>query len=97
MPSKQPQLLSESLLVPSRLPQDPEEEVLAPALSSSHIPDNRVQGHREELSQTKDPGKGQLNLPLHSAANVPARGPISIPLKCNLVGFLPACFWLQMM
>ncbi|XP_034352935.1 uncharacterized protein C8orf58 homolog isoform X2 [Arvicanthis niloticus] len=46
---------------PSR---DPEEEVLAPALSSSHIPDNRVQGHREELSQTKDPeGAEAASLP----------------------------------
>lgn len=67
MPSEQAQLLSESLLVLSRLSQDPEEEELVPVLSSSHIPDNRVQGHREELSQTKDPGKGQLCLPLHSA------------------------------
>ncbi|XP_021038181.1 uncharacterized protein C8orf58 homolog isoform X1 [Mus caroli] len=46
---------------PSR---DPEEEVLAPALSSSHIPDNRVQEHREELSQTKDPeGAEAASLP----------------------------------
>lgn len=96
MPSEQPQLSSESLLVPSCLPQDPEEEVLAPALSSSHIPDNRVQEHREELSQTKDPGKGQLCLPLHSAAYVPAQGPISRPLNRSLVGLLPACFWPQM-
>ncbi|XP_052047044.1 uncharacterized protein C8orf58 homolog isoform X2 [Apodemus sylvaticus] len=50
-----PRLSSESLLAPSRLSQEPEEEELAPALSSSHIPDNKVQGHREELSQTKDP------------------------------------------
>lgn len=95
MPSKQPQLLSESLLVLSHLSQDPEEEVLAPALSLSNIPDNRVQGHIEELSQTKDPGKGQLCLPLHSAAYVPAQGPIGVPLKCSLVGLLPACFWPQ--
>lgn len=45
---------------PSR---DPEEEELAPVLSSSHIPDNRVQGHREELSQTKDPGAEAASLP----------------------------------
>ncbi|XP_028614628.1 uncharacterized protein C8orf58 homolog isoform X2 [Grammomys surdaster] len=46
---------------PSR---EPEEEVLAPVLSSSHIPDNRVQGHREELSQTKDPeGAEAASLP----------------------------------
>lgn len=97
MPLEQPQLLSESWLVPSCLSQEPEEEVLAPALSSLHIPDNMVQGHREELSQTKDPGKGQLCLHLHSAAYVPAQGPISRPLSCSLVGLLPACFWPQMM
>lgn len=45
---------------PSR---DPEEEELVPVLSSSHIPDNRVQGHREELSQTKDPGAEAASLP----------------------------------
>lgn len=97
MPSKQPQLSGESLLVPSCLSQDSEEEALAPALSSSHIPDNRVQEHREELSQTKDPGKGQWCLPLHSAACVPAQHPISIPLTFSLVGLLPAGFWPQMM
>ncbi|XP_005355622.1 uncharacterized protein C8orf58 homolog [Microtus ochrogaster] len=43
---------------PSR---DPEEEELA--LSSSHIPDNRVQGHREQLSQTRDPGAEAAALP----------------------------------
>lgn len=97
MPSEQPQLSSESLLAPSRLSQEPEEEELALALSSSHISDNKVQGHREELSQTKDPGKGQLCLPLHSAAYVPAQGPISRPRNCSLVDLLPACFWPQIM
>ncbi|XP_021083375.1 uncharacterized protein C8orf58 homolog isoform X2 [Mesocricetus auratus] len=39
---------------PSR---DPEEEELALALSSSsHTPDNRVQGHREQPNRTRDPG-----------------------------------------
>lgn len=43
---------------PSR---DPEEEELA--LSSSHIPDTRMQGHREQLSQTRDPGAEAAAVP----------------------------------
>lgn len=54
--SQAAQLSDESLIVPSLPSQDPEEEELA--LSSLHIPDTRVQGHREQLSQTRDPGKG---------------------------------------
>ncbi|XP_005071067.1 uncharacterized protein C8orf58 homolog isoform X4 [Mesocricetus auratus] len=46
---------------PSR---DPEEEELALALSSSsHTPDNRVQGHREQPNRTRDPGAEAASLP----------------------------------
>ncbi|GAB1299058.1 hypothetical protein APTSU1_001429400 [Apodemus speciosus] len=57
---------------PSR---EPEEEELAPALSSSHIPDNRVQGHREELSQTKDPAGAE-------AASLPEGGVLVTSPTC---------------
>lgn len=71
MPSEHPQLSNVSLIVPSVMSQDPEEEELAPALSSSHTSEHTVQGHGEELSQTKDSGEGQLCLPLHSACVCP--------------------------
>ncbi|XP_016833580.1 uncharacterized protein C8orf58 homolog isoform X3 [Cricetulus griseus] len=46
---------------PSR---DPQEEELALALSSSsHSPDNRMQGHKEQLSQTRDLGAEAASLP----------------------------------
>lgn len=58
------QLYLQLQLQTQRPSREPEEEVLAPALSSSHIPDNMVQGHREELSQTKDPeGAEAASLP----------------------------------
>ncbi|XP_060247367.1 uncharacterized protein C8orf58 homolog isoform X2 [Meriones unguiculatus] len=46
-----------------RSSRDPEEEELAPALSSSRTSDLTVQGHREELSQTKDSGAEAASLP----------------------------------
>ncbi|CAH6826230.1 uncharacterized protein C8orf58 homolog isoform X2 [Phodopus roborovskii] len=44
-----------------RPPRHPQEEELTLS-SSSHTPDNRVQGHGEQLSQTRDPGAEAASL-----------------------------------
>ncbi|XP_055465751.1 uncharacterized protein C8orf58 homolog isoform X2 [Psammomys obesus] len=54
-----------------RSSRDPEEEELAPALSSSRTSDLTVQGHREELSQTKDSGDVGLFSEGAEAASLP--------------------------